>query len=317
VHDDGLACHGDDGASLLTLAVVRDDDVTQARRELGREALDLGDEALDDVVTDDDLALQASGVGEPRRERVTGVARDLADVVQQGAGDDEVAVHGRQTVGDGRRHLGDDHRVLEQAVAVRVMVAHRGRDDGEGLARLAVWVDGARKELRDVRLADAGDQRREPLAQLVQRNGRDGDQCRRVVLSFAHHAEPLDHELGAPLRVDAVAAPDLDDGPGHECGEHLVRRVEVHRFHLPRGVEQRQVDHDAAVAGRLDVALGADEVARHGLTVGEVGDEGLFGGGLCVRPADRLRPRVAQLHPASMVAAKTSRPPAATRASQG
>ena len=41
VHDDGLARHRHDRAALLLLAVVGDDDVAQARRELLREPVDL------------------------------------------------------------------------------------------------------------------------------------------------------------------------------------------------------------------------------------------------------------------------------------
>src|SRR5918912_77145 len=58
VHQRGLAGARDDGAPVLELAVVGQDDVQQALRARGREAGDVLDRAADRVVAEWDLALE-------------------------------------------------------------------------------------------------------------------------------------------------------------------------------------------------------------------------------------------------------------------
>ena len=84
--------HGHDRAAVLERSVVGEDDVPDRLRELRREAVDVLDRAPDAVVAERDLALQAAGVGEVDALRVLGVGLQLADVVQQRAGDGDVAV---------------------------------------------------------------------------------------------------------------------------------------------------------------------------------------------------------------------------------
>ena len=64
VHERGLARARDDGAAVLELAVVAEDDVEERLAIGGREALDLLDLAPDPVVAERDLAEQLAGVGE-------------------------------------------------------------------------------------------------------------------------------------------------------------------------------------------------------------------------------------------------------------
>ena len=89
------------------------------------------------VVAERDLALQAAEIGEVDRQRVVVIGLRLADVVQEGAGDRDVAVDAGEEVGRGADRLGDRERVLEQAVAVGLVVDLRRRrvaETGPGLA---------------------------------------------------------------------------------------------------------------------------------------------------------------------------------------
>ena len=80
------------------------------------------DGAADAVVAQRDLALQAPGIGEVDGRGIGGVGLELADVVQQRAGDRHVAID----AGEGRGHrahaLGDREAVLEQPVHVGLVV---------------------------------------------------------------------------------------------------------------------------------------------------------------------------------------------------
>ena len=84
------------------------------------------------VVAERDLALELAQVGHVDRQRVGRVGVELADVVQQRAGDRDVAIHAAERGGDRRHRLRDRQAVLEQPVAVGLVVALRGR----GLAEL-------------------------------------------------------------------------------------------------------------------------------------------------------------------------------------
>ncbi len=105
-----------------------EDDVQDRLGEVGFEAGDVLDLAAHLVIAERDLALQATGVGEVDRQRVVVVGLDLADVVEQGTGHRDVAVDAREEGGGGADRLGDRDGVLEQAVAVGLVVdLRRGR----------------------------------------------------------------------------------------------------------------------------------------------------------------------------------------------
>ncbi len=79
-------------------------------RQLRREAVDLLDHAADAVVAERDLALQPPGVGQVDDllpSASVGVGLELADVVQQRAGDRHVAVDGTEGGADRAHRLGD------------------------------------------------------------------------------------------------------------------------------------------------------------------------------------------------------------------
>ena len=86
------------------------------------EASDLLDLAAHQVVAERDLALQAPGVGEVDRKWVIVVGLGLADVVQEGARDRDIAVDPPEEGRGCTDRLGDRNGVLEQPVAVGLVV---------------------------------------------------------------------------------------------------------------------------------------------------------------------------------------------------
>ena len=158
-------------------------------RELGREAVEPLDRAAHAVVAERDLAVQAAVVGHRDRAALELVRLELADVVQQRAGDRDVAVDARERRRDRADRLGDRQRVLEQAVAVGLVVAL-------GRRRVAVARPGRRSLAEDrrqqppqVRVLD----RREQLAQvglhLRRRRARAVEQLVAGVLAVARAAQ--------------------------------------------------------------------------------------------------------------------------------
>ena len=96
------------------------------------------------VVAERDLALELAQVGHVDRQRVGRVGVQLADVVQQRAGDRDVAVHAAERGARSRdTHCATVRRVLEQPVAVGLVVALGRRRLAEQLPRL-----GARRRTR-------------------------------------------------------------------------------------------------------------------------------------------------------------------------
>ena len=89
---------------------------------VGGEALDLLDLAAHPVVAERDLAEQLAGVGQLDRAVAGSVGLDLADVVQQRAGDRHVAVDAREGGGQRAHALGHRQAVLEQPVPVGLVV---------------------------------------------------------------------------------------------------------------------------------------------------------------------------------------------------
>jgi hypothetical protein len=107
--------------------MVGEDDVQHRLGERRVEAGNLLDLAADLVVAERNLALQAAGVGEVDREWVIVVGLGLADVVQEGAADGDVAINAGKEGGGRADRLGDGERVLEQPVAVGLVVDLRRR----------------------------------------------------------------------------------------------------------------------------------------------------------------------------------------------
>ena len=127
-------------------------------RELHGEALDLLDRAADAVVAERDLALQAAGVGQVDIARILGVGLELADVMQQRAGDRHVAVDAREGGADRAHRLGYAEAVLEQTVAVGLVIVLRRRRHAVAGPQLRAFAEHTLEQDPQVRLLDRGEQ---------------------------------------------------------------------------------------------------------------------------------------------------------------
>src|SRR4051812_22238864 len=172
VHERGLARARDDRRAVLELAVVAQDDVKQGLCRLRRETRQLLDLAPHQVVAEWDLAVQLARVGELDRGAVHGVRLDLADVVQERAGDRHVAIDARERGGEGVHALCDGQAVLEQAVLVGlVVVLGRGRL-GPPAEHLRAVAEEALEQAGEVGIAYVGEELVETALHDVQREGR-------------------------------------------------------------------------------------------------------------------------------------------------
>ena len=148
VHERRLAGARARPASRARAAVVAEDDVQHGRPPARREARDVLDRAADAVVAERDLAVELAEVGHVDRQRVRRVGVELADVVQQRAGDRDVAVDARERRARSGDRLGDAERVLEQPVPVGLVVALGGRRVAERGPRRRVGAEHARRAAR-------------------------------------------------------------------------------------------------------------------------------------------------------------------------
>ena len=191
MHERGLARARHDGAAVLELAVVGQDDVEHGLAGR-REAVDPLDLAAHEVVAERDLAVELAGVGQLDRAVVRRVGLDLADVVQQGARDCDVAVEAREGPAHRADALGHRQAVLEQAVAVGlVVVLGRGR-----LPPAAPSLDsGPSRRLSSCAGAAAGPWRSAPEVALIWSSGAAAlEQVGRLVLAALGGAQGADRE---------------------------------------------------------------------------------------------------------------------------
>ena len=107
--------------------------------------------------------MQPAGVGQVDRERVVVVGLGLADVVQQRAGDRDVAVEAGEEVGGGADGLGDRDGVLEQPAPVGLVVVLGGGGLAEPLPGGCSGAEEAGQQLAQRGVLD----RLEQLAQLL------------------------------------------------------------------------------------------------------------------------------------------------------
>src|SRR5580704_12999275 len=95
VHERRLARAWYDGAAVLERAVVAEDDVEQGLGQIRRKAVQPLDRAAHTVIAERDLAVQAAGVRHRDPAGAELVGLELADVVEQRAGDRDIAVDAR------------------------------------------------------------------------------------------------------------------------------------------------------------------------------------------------------------------------------
>ena len=180
------------------------------RRASGGKPSIVLDLAAHAVVAERDLALQPAVVGQVDRGPVRGVGVELADVVQQRAGDGDVAVD----AGEGRRdradRLADGERVLEQPVAVGLVVELRRR-------RVAVGGPALRRGRRSTgraafAAAAAGSSRSagagRPRSARARAAGRRAGRAEVVACRARRARSARRLTCGAVARMDDVAAED-------------------------------------------------------------------------------------------------------------
>jgi GTP cyclohydrolase IA len=171
---------------------------TTAPRSADRAAL-----LVDHLEAEQDVAEQLAGGG-VREPGLGGDLADLADVVDEGAGDEEVAVdHVAVVGGEHVTEPGDGDGVLEQAANVGVVVALGGGRLAEPLAGLGLGPEQRAEQLAERLLADGPDELHE---RGVERGG---------VARSARHEEAevggLDADAVELVHVErALALEDLD-----------------------------------------------------------------------------------------------------------
>ena len=153
--------------------------------EVRIEAVDRLDLAADPVVAERDLALQAAEVGHVDRQRVVVVGLELADVVEQRAGHRDVAVDAGEERGRGADALRHRERVLEQTVAVGLVVVLGGRRVAEALPDLAARRQESVEQLAQLGGLDRLEQRAQVGLEPLERDRRGLEQIGGVVLVLA------------------------------------------------------------------------------------------------------------------------------------
>ena len=165
----------------------------------------------------------------------------LADVVQDGAGNEQVGV-GAVGGGDGQRHADDAQDVFEQAATVGMVHGLRRGPDAEPLT---VVGDDAGEQRADARIRHHGDVRLEFAPHLVEGTRRDRNQvffveARGAILVGVDAADAVDRQLQHAL-VGLARALDLD--------EVFFAELVAHARHL---VEDLGLDGTAAILQRED-----------------------------------------------------------------
>ena len=242
-------------------------------RELGVEALDRLDRAADEVVAERDLAEQPAGVGEVDRQRVVVVGLRLADVVQERAGDRHIAVDAREGGRGGAHRLGDRDRVVEEPVAVGLVVVLRRRRDAKAPPDPRLGGEDAVEQLRAA--AGSGSCPAARAASSSSASAETGGPSARsssVYSSSRGGADRADRDLRPVLRMNREPPLDEDDRAGRGAGEALVDLLPGHRLDRAAAVGEDQAQEVVAVAARASFALADDEGGRDRVALGELAD---------------------------------------------
>ena len=215
---------------MLERAVMAEDDVEHRLGELRREPVESLDRPADAVVAEHDLALKSALVGHRDRAAPNLVGVELADVVEQRAGDRDVPVDATEHGRDRADRLGDRQRVLEQAVAIGVVVAlARGRLPVSG-PRLA---EDRGEKPTQVRALDRAEQLAQVALHLLDVMGRAIVQVGMGVLAVtglpeAQHVEIRagerpghEHDVAGPAGLAGVASDDGRHGPAPVLEDEL------------------------------------------------------------------------------------------------
>jgi hypothetical protein len=269
VHERGLAGAGHDRAAVLERAVVAEDDVQHGLGSARVEVLDRVDERSHAVVAERDLAVQLAGVGQLDRAAREGVGVELADVVQQRAGDRDVAVDLRERRADRAHRLGDRQRVLEQPVAVGLVKALGGRRRAVARPQRRVGAEHRVQQAGQVAVADGGEQLAQVGLHLRGRARRAVDEVGGVVRARLGGADRVQLELGAAGQPAADVDRRADGGDLRDRGDVVADG----RRQAAGAVGQHEVQDLAAVAPGAQLGLADEQHALHRRSLLQLSDE--------------------------------------------
>ena len=183
-----------------------------------------------------------------------------------------VTATSRSMPGEGGRdradRLGDGEAVLEQPVAVGLVVELRRRRVAVGRPALRARADQPLEQHPQVRLLDRRDQLAQVGLHLLGIAQRAVEQIVELVGSRLGRAQRAQVDLRAVARVHDVAADHAHRLPRGHQRRDVAHAVPDHRDDLPRAIAERQAQELAAVAFDALVDL-ADE--QHLVQIGPVG----------------------------------------------
>ena len=238
-------------------------------------ALDLAAHA---VVAERDLAEQLAGVGELDGLAGPGVGLDLADVVQQRAGDRHVAVDPGEGGGQRAHALGHRQAVLEQPVAVGLVVVLGRRAPRASAADLGAAGRAAGRAARAG--AGAAPCRRAPRrSAAICSYGIGGPSVRsaEVVLALGGRPQRADRDARAVALVAREKRPATrTTAPAHADRLGVLDAVPDDRLDGPAEVAELELQERLAVALLAQRASAHDEDRVDLLAVGEVAHEAAF-----------------------------------------
>ena len=305
VHERRLARARHDRRTVLELPVVGEDDVEHRLRGLRREARQLLDLAPHEVVAERDLALELAGVGELDRAAVHRVRLDLADVVQQRAGDGDVVVDAREGGGERVHPLRDRQAVLEQPVLVGLVVVLRRRGVGPAAPDRRAVGEEAVEQAAQVRVAHGGDQLAQVVDHLVEALDRRVHQVGELERAWLRGPHRPHGDRRPVALLDAEPPRDDHDRAWGGGRGGFVDLVPHHALDHPGAVAELELEERLAVALLPQAAVADHERRLDLLAVGEVADEHLVAGnGLegCLENARHAgeidSPRAGRLRPA-------------------
>jgi hypothetical protein len=190
--------------------------------------------------------------------------------VKQRSGHRDVAVDAWEERGCGAHTLRDRERVVEQAVAVSLVVVLRRRSVAKARPAWRLGAEEALEEAAQVRLLHGGDQLAQVRFEPLDRDRRAVDDLLRVVFGVLRGADALDGDLAPELGVDREAARDMDDAAGLRGGEAVADLLPGDALHRSGAVGEHQLEEVLAVLLLAQLALAHAEDRRDLLAVGEV-----------------------------------------------
>ena len=252
-----LGEHGELGRAELVLAVVADDEVLDQDLERRGEAGNLLQLGVQQFELDDEVAQQLALGGVAERAGIAQLA-NLSDVMQEGAGEQQVPVDERIVAGHQVAGAEQRYHVVEQSADA--CVVHR-----LGRGRVAIVAGNLRigheqlQQTAQVGLPNGGDELAERLPEFIDILRCFGKVIGEVDLGGVHLADLVNRELPA-LVVLVDQSLDLDDVVLLEVIGALLDVVPHLGLDGSGAVHQGEVQIRLAALFRLDLFV-ADDVA--------------------------------------------------------